>query len=200
MLDRLFSTTGRMFWSRFLGLVLLTYVLVTEPPELLDTLLLDACELIGFAMLTLAALGRMWSLVFLAGKKDDVLVTDGPYSAMRNPLYTFSFIGSVGFGLAVENPILALILGLVFVAYYSFVIRREERLLLGVFGQPYADYCASTPRWIPNPRLYREPSTVKITTCKLRHGMVDAMWFIWAYFLWQTLETLREAGYLQPLF
>ena len=154
--------------------------------------LADACEIAGLLLLACAAFGRIWCLIFIAGRKNDSIVTDGPYSTVRNPLYVFSFLGAVGFGLTVENPLLALLLAVIFGAYYALVVRKEERYLTSSFGAAYQEYAKRTPRWFPRFRLYHERATVPVFTAKIRAGILDAMWFIWAFLLWELIESLRS--------
>lgn len=194
MLHEPFSTRHRMFWSRLLGVVLVAYVLLSYPPRILAPWILDLGELIGLVLLATAAFGRIWCLVFVAGKKNDILVTDGPYSVVRNPLYVFSFLGAVGFGLAAENPLLAGLLAVLFGIYYSYVVRKEERLLVSVFGITFQEYASRTPRWLPNFALYSEPQTITVSPVKIREGILDAMWFIWAFFLWELIEEFHVMG------
>ncbi len=200
MSDTSFSTSRRVSLSRLLGLLLLAYVLLAAPPVPLSPWMAGASELAGFAMLVVAAFGRVWCLAFVGGKKNNVLVMEGPYSVTRNPLYVFSFIGAVGFGLAVENPCLALVMGGAFAAYYPFAVRREERVLAAAFGDAYAAYRARTPRWFPDFRLYHEPESLSIPPDKIRKAILDAMWFVWAFFLWELVELLRGTGAISTLF
>jgi len=180
-----------MFWSRLLGAVVLAYVVFIVPPAILPKRILELGAVVGLVFLTLAAFGRIWCLVFVAGRKDDVLVTEGPYSLVRNPLYAFSFLGALGFGLAAENPILAAILALAFGLYYAFVVRREERFLAERFGATFHDYVARTPRWLPRFRAYHEPSTISVTPARIRAGILESMWFVWAYFILELLQVSR---------
>lgn len=186
-----FSTQHRMFWSRFLGVGTAAYVMLAYPRAPLPSWLLDACEIVGLALLAVAAFGRVWCLLFVAGRKNQVLVTDGPYSVVRNPLYVFSFVGAVGFGLAVENPLIAVTVALAFAAYHHRVVRREEAYLGAAFGAAFEQYCARTPRWWPAFANYREPETLTLCPRTVRRGIVDAMWFIWAFLLWELAELLH---------
>lgn len=188
--------TNRMLWSRVFGIVVLAYIVVAAPPTYFGTFLAELCEVTGFFLLAVATLGRLWSLVFIAGKKNETLLTEGPYSVVRNPLYVFNFLGGIGFGLAVENPWLACLTGICFVIYYPYTVAHEEKYLTSAFGSAYADYCAKTPRWVPNLRLYREPNVLIVYPRHVRHGILDAMWFLWAFLLWEVLEELRQAGIL----
>jgi len=184
----------RIVAGRIASLLVVAYVVCFAPPKIIPSWAAEAASLLGLLLLGAAALGRVWCLVFIAGKKKDIVQACGPYSIVRNPLYVFSFIGFIGFGLAVENPILAVILGIMFVAYYPFIVRHEEKRLTVKFGVEYREYCSKTPRWIPDFRLYREPETMNVYPAKIREGMLDAMWFIWAYFGWESLEVMRELG------
>jgi hypothetical protein len=151
---------------------------------------LDLLELLGFGLLVVAALGRLWCLSFISGIKNEVLVTDGPYSVVRNPLYLFNFVGAVGLGLAVENPVLAALLAAGFALFYPGVVRREEAALQEAFGGAYARYRMSTPRWIPRWSGYQEPDQWTINPRRFRRGLLDAMWFLWAFMLWEMVEEI----------
>ena len=101
---------------------------------------------------------RIWCALFIAGSKNGELSTAGPYSVVRNLLYLGNLAGVVGFGFAVEQPMLALLLGLVFALFYPSVVAKEEAQLARIFGERYAAYCAAVPRWIPDWSRYQEPS------------------------------------------
>lgn len=191
MKKNLLSSRLRILVGRVVIIIFAGYVLLYHPPTFFSPLLLDAFEIVGLALLAIAALGRVWCLVYSGGKKRKILVKVGPYSISRNPLYVFSFIGTIGLGLAVENPFLAGGLGLCFAVYYPFVVRKEEKHLASLFGSEYLDYVARTPRWIPNFRLFIEPQEMTISPRHVRHGILDAMWFIWFFLLWEVLELVR---------
>lgn len=193
-------TTYRTFTNRMLGLFVLAYVLVAEPPKLVAPWLTEAGKMAGFVLLAVAAFGRLWCLMFIAGKKNNTLVTEGPYSVVRNPLYVFSFAGVVGFGLAVENPLLTAALVAFFAASYPVTVAQEEKHLSSLFGSAYTAYCTTTPRWIPDWRLYHEPKVLTVCPERIRHGIFDAMWFLWAFLLWQVLEAFRRIGFLHTWF
>ena len=193
-------TTHRTLTSRILGLLVLVYVLMAAPPRLVSASLAEVGELVGFVLLVVAAFGRVWCLMFIAGRKCEVLMTDGPYSVVRNPLYVFSFFGAVGLGLAVENPPLAVVMAIIFAVCYPITVAHEEERLSALFGSEYVTYRASTPRWIPSWRHYHEPPTLIVSPTKVLHGMLDAMWFLWVFLFWEILEFLRETGVLTTLF
>ncbi len=189
------SSRSRIALSWLVTVFVLAYVLFVPPSPRFSPLTRDLFGIVGLALLALAAFGRIWCLTHVAGRKNKVLTCSGPYSVVRNPLYVFSFLGAVGLGFAVENPFLSAALAILFAAYYSLVVRKEECKLAEIFGEEFREYCRRTPRWIPDLRLYREPETLTVSTRKVRRGILSATWFIWAFLLWNLLAFARGAGW-----
>ena len=186
----------RIAWSRMAVILVFTYAVLVPAPAVIPQMLLDIFELLGFGLLIVAALGRVWCLSYIAGVKNEVMVTEGPYSVVRNPLYVFNFIGAVGFGLAVENPLLAALLALGFSVFYPSVVWHEEAAMAQSFGESYARYRDSTPRWLPRWSNFHEPESWIINPKRFRTGLRESMWFLWAFMLWEVFE---EFGILQWL-
>jgi protein-S-isoprenylcysteine O-methyltransferase Ste14 len=187
-------SSHRIAWSRVAVIALFAYAVFVPAPAAISPMLLNLFEWVGFGLLVVAALGRVWCLSYIAGMKNEVMVTEGPYSVVRNPLYVFNFIGAVGFGFAVENPVLAALLATAFAVFYPSVIRQEEEALTQAFGERFARYCDATPRWFPRWSNYHEPESWNINPRRFRAGLLDAMWFLWAFLIW---EVLKESGALQ---
>ena len=151
----------------------------------------------GLTLLLVAMGGRLWSSAYIAGRKDNSLVTEGPYRLVRNPLYLFSLIGCVGAGLAFESLTLAGIFLGVFLVSHLPTIRAEERTLAELFGQEYEVYRARVPRLIPLPRtLFSRKPGPKVReldmprfTSALRDGLAIPMIFVIADLLeWAKLN------------
>ena len=49
-------------------------------------------------MIFLGIVGRLWSTLYIGGRKSAEVVTGGPYSMTRNPLYVFSTLAAAGVG------------------------------------------------------------------------------------------------------
>jgi protein-S-isoprenylcysteine O-methyltransferase Ste14 len=79
------------------------------------------------------------------------LVTYGAFAWMRNPLYVGNLLIWTGFvigsGVLWFLPV-AIVL---FAIEYTLIVRYEEGVLESIFGAPYAEYKARTPRWTPRP-------------------------------------------------
>jgi protein-S-isoprenylcysteine O-methyltransferase Ste14 len=182
---------------------LLLAVIVLGTPGSLSGLprwLNELIGIIGYVMLGAAALWRIWSELFIAGTKNGELASGGPYSVVRNPLYVGTFVGAVGLGFAVEQPLLGIALGAVFAMSYPAVIAQEEANLTRIFGERFRDYCARVPRWIPNWSLYSEPDLISVAPRQMRRAILDAMWFLWAFALWELIELLHGLNLLPTLF
>jgi len=189
----------RMAWSRVAVILVFTYAVLVPAPAAFPQLLLDFFELLGFGLLIVAAVGRVWCLSYIAGFKNEVLVTEGPYSVVRNPLYVFNFIGAIGFGLAVENPVLAALLALGFSVFYPSVVRHEEAAMARSFSESFARYRDSTPRWLPRWSNFHEPESWTINPRRFRAGLRESMWFLWAFMLWEVFEEFGILLWLRSL-
>lgn len=155
-----------------------------------------AMFLAGIVLAAIAMVGRIWCLTYSSGYKSSELVTQGPYSVSRNPLYFFSFVGLIGIGLATETITLTLALVAFFALVYPAVIAGEEEFLRGRFGQAYADYCARTPRFFPRRSLFVEPESYTVQPRTLRRSLGGVIWFIGLPVVVQILVSLRAAGLL----
>ena len=192
----------RIAWSRVVIGGMLVIALFTPPGEFsgVPSWVNDLAEMLGYALLVVATLWRIWCALFIAGTKNGELAAGGPYSVVRNPLYIGNFLGASGFGFAVEQPLLALALGAVFALGYPAVIAQEEANLTRIFGDRYREYCARVPRWLPDWSLYIEPELVTVSPRHVRKAILDAMWFLWAFGLWEFVEELHKLHLLPTLF
>lgn len=158
-----------------------------------------AFELIGVFLISICVLGRIWASLFIAGQKIHALVDAGPYSAVRHPLYFFSFFGAAGIGFYSKNVLLLAILVGIFLLHYWFVMLHEERQMMEAHGEAYVEYMNRVPRFIPKPALYREHEKVTVDVRLYRRTFTDVVWFIWAIIPLEIIDRLHEAGIL-PVF
>lgn len=84
------------------------------------------------------------------------LVTAGPYSYVRNPLYLGNFITAAGFAIAFTGnnsggARRALIFGSLaaMAAVYTAIVPHEEAFLRAQFGEAFERYCERVPRLVP---------------------------------------------------
>ena len=76
------------------------------------------------------------------------LVTSGPYTLIRNPMYLGHVIFLVGLSLTVSSLLAALIAAGTLFRFHSATL-RDERRMVQRFGQDYLEYMARVKRWIP---------------------------------------------------
>lgn len=160
----------------------------------------DLIEIVGVGLIVIGILGRVWSTLYIGGRKAQMVVTEGPYSIMRNPLYFFSAIAAVGAGAQTGSIIIALVFGIFTVLAFHIVIRREEAFLSGTFGAPYQDYLARVPRFFPNFSLFRDLPIIEVGTARVYSTLKDGLVFFIALPLLELVETGQESGWLPVLF
>jgi protein-S-isoprenylcysteine O-methyltransferase Ste14 len=187
---------SRIIASRIFGLGILLLLLFTDHSFAQRTIIDISFELSGLFLLSICSMGRLWALMYISGNKRHELVTEGPYSIVRHPLYLFNLIGAFGIGLASEN---LLVLGLIIVfylLYYPFTILAEERKMTNKFGDAYREYMKKTPRFIPKFSLYKEPELYEVKAASFVRNFADGMWFIWIFMLMHFIEMLHDSGVL----
>ncbi len=81
----------------------------------------------------------------------DSLVTGGPYSYTRNPLYVGNMMIYTGFAFAsgAVFPYLPVIAFFFFGLQYTLIVSLEEQTLKSIFGNSYIEYSKKVPRIFP---------------------------------------------------
>jgi len=153
----------------------------------------------GLAAILICILGRCWCTLFIGGRKSMQLVDIGPYSLCRNPLYFFSFIGAFGFGAQIGSLTVALIATLLVVIVFFATVKKEEAFLTGALGEPYVAYLGRTPRFIPNPALWRTVETLEVRPRLVTMTFVDGLLFLLGVPLALGAAWLHETGALPVL-
>jgi protein-S-isoprenylcysteine O-methyltransferase Ste14 len=189
----------RVIVSRIFGVLVMLLALFTTSSFKEHSLIDSLFEMSGLFLLTICSIGRLWALLYISGYKKLELITEGPYSIVRHPLYVFSLIGAIGIGLASENILVLAALIIFYLLYYPLTILAEEKKLVKKFGKLYLDYIERTPRFIPKLSLYKSPPHVVVNTDVFLRSMVIGMWFIWIYIALDIIESLQLLGFI-PVF
>jgi protein-S-isoprenylcysteine O-methyltransferase Ste14 len=119
--------------------------------------------LLGIATLCVAAAAglRTWGAAYLhsdvvhdGALHTDVVVADGPYRHVRNPLYLGTLVQGAGFGLIASRLGAVLLVSLMSLFVWR-LIGREEVELLETQGDRYRAFAAAVPAFLPalRPRL-----------------------------------------------
>ena len=162
-------------------------------------LVADLLFLAGIILVGVATVGRLWCSLYICGHKTKDLITVGPYSVCRNPLYFFSFLGGIGIGFASETLTVTLIILSAFLFYYPFVIRAEEKKLRRIHGSDFDRYMSKTPRFFPSLAGLFEPEEYTVRPRLFKRRIFDAMWFVWMAGILELVEALHEYNVI-PLF
>ena len=188
---------SRLLVSRIAALIVCTVIALSRSYwEEADEVVAFLLFLLGMVFVGIASLGRMWCSLYIAGFKDKRLITEGPYSVCRNPLYLFSLIGFVGLGLTTETFTIPIVLFLMFTIYYPFVINAEELRLSQLFGSDFERYRHEVPRILPRIRLFSEPEVYSVNPRTYKRHMFSALWFVWIAGIFEVFEGLGEIGIL----
>ena len=155
---------------------------------------------IGLLFAAIASLGRLWCSLYIAGWKTKVLITKGPYSMSRNPLYFFSLIGASGVGFATETILIPSVVMILFAIYYPYIIRKEEDKLLARHELQYKNYLESVPRFFPSLSNFTEPQECIVNPIIFRKHIFRAFWFIWIIGILKIIEELHELGMIPVIF
>jgi protein-S-isoprenylcysteine O-methyltransferase Ste14 len=156
----------------------------------------EAIEWVGLVLIVICILGRTWSSIYIGGHKVRTLVTLGPYSVTRNPLYLFSVLGAAGAGAQLGSVVLALVSGLIAWLVFRLVVMKEERVLVSHFGNKYRRYLATVPRFLPNLSLWRDAEKIEVHPSMVRRTFIDACVLLLAMPMAEGFEYLHEAGAL----
>jgi protein-S-isoprenylcysteine O-methyltransferase Ste14 len=107
-------------------------------------------------LLVVAALIRTWAsaylqaeIVYAADLKSQVLVADGPYRHVRNPLYAANVLMAVGMGSMMSRTGFLVVVVAMLVFCYR-LINREEAELQASQGEQYERYRRAVPRLLPS--------------------------------------------------
>ena len=113
-----------------------------------------AAEVFGIAFI-------LWGQMFRASargyksehsKEGRILIQEGPYALVRNPMYLGILLIGLGIVLVLFEWWAVFIFLLVFTIRYILLIFKEEKNLTNVFPQVYPDYCKRVPRILPSPK------------------------------------------------
>ncbi|MCV3210463.1 isoprenylcysteine carboxylmethyltransferase family protein [Mesorhizobium sp. YC-39] len=159
----------------------------------------DTVECLGVALVLLCVAGRMWSILYIGAKKNRELITVGPYSMTRNPLYFFSMLGAAGIGLFVGSLVSALILALLVYLVLVTTAGKEAAHLETLFGERYREYARRTPMFWPKPSLFREADDVAFSPAALKRTFLDGLLFIAALPAIELVEVVKETDFV-PIF
>ncbi|TGP24302.1 MULTISPECIES: isoprenylcysteine carboxylmethyltransferase family protein [unclassified Mesorhizobium] len=169
----------------------------TFPP---DTPMHESIEMFGVLLIFLGVVGRLWSTLYIGGRKSSEVVTDGPYSITRNPLYVFSTVAAAGVGAQIGSFSGIVLFALLCAGAFHIVILREEKFLRQALGAPYEAYLARVPRFFPKLSLYQEGDTGGFKPRLLLNTLLDGLVFLVALPAFELIDGAQQSGMLPVWF
>jgi protein-S-isoprenylcysteine O-methyltransferase Ste14 len=123
---------------------------MSRTPEILVAALtiIVAVASVWLCAAALKTLGKQWTYRARVVEGHE-LITQGPYSLVRNPIYLGMFGMLLASGLAVGRWPVILIAVVAFLIGTEIRIRSEEKLLREAFGPQFEAYAQRTPALIP---------------------------------------------------
>jgi protein-S-isoprenylcysteine O-methyltransferase Ste14 len=188
----------RQQWQRKLIIVAavaigLVVVMGSRPISPEGSFLHEAVERSGIFLILIAIVGRTWCSMYISGRKLVNLVTLGPYSISRNPLYVFSSIAAFGVAAQFGSIVFATICAAACLAIFRLVVNHEEHALTELFPAEFQAYQARVPRFLPDPWLWRDAETLLVRPDRVQRTFWDATLFLVAAAGMKGVEAVRDA-------
>jgi protein-S-isoprenylcysteine O-methyltransferase Ste14 len=152
-------------------------------------------ESAGWIVFLAGAGFRLWATLYIGGHKGKSLVTEGPYSVCRNPLYLGNLLLTLSIAFFMQSLTFAAGLLIASIVFGSVTIGSEERRLRSRLGAAFDEYCARTPRLLPRWSAYHGPEIIPVDARCLRIEAKRALQYIWIPLICQTLAHLRTEAW-----
>ncbi len=146
---------------------------------------------LGLISVIIGEMIRMWSVSYsgFTTRARDImaskLVTEGPYSVTRNPIYIGNFL--VGLGIVLISgalyPYLLIAYPILFWIEYIPIIHAEEEFLASRFGNEFELYRRNVPRVLPDFRKFRMGNQEKLNLKETLHSERSTIFIVLATLL-----------------
>jgi protein-S-isoprenylcysteine O-methyltransferase Ste14 len=192
----------RRWWVRsraWVGIVIIAPFaaagLFSSPLVLVESWYHCCLETAGWVLFLAGALLRWWATLYIGGRKYHQLVSEGPYSICRNPLYLGTFFLCLSIPLYLGTLTFAVGLAVASAVYLSITVPVEEANLRGHLGPAFDEYCRRTPRFIPHLFRYRSARYVEVDT----HGLLAEAWrasrYLWIPAICEIIAYARDEAW-----
>ncbi len=138
---------------------------------------------------------RAWATCYVGGRKRNSLMTEGPYSLCRNPLYLGSFLVAFSVGLFLKGPFILASVSLAALAYVYATLPCEERDLESCHGLAYREYCRKTARFYPRWSSFRTPEWIEVNVRGLRIEGKRMLVWLWLPAICELVNHGRAANW-----
>lgn len=182
------------------GVIGMAIAAVTSSAWPADTFARPATKGIGISLIVVCIIGRSWSRLYVGWQKTRNLVSAGPYSVCRNPLYSFSILGAAGAAAQSGSIAAALIAAIAVWCVLYRVTLREEEVLARLHGKAYQTYTRSVPRFLPRLSLWCDVAMVETRPLDTLKTFFEGCLFLLAAPAFILIEYCQHKGVLPVLF
>jgi protein-S-isoprenylcysteine O-methyltransferase Ste14 len=186
----------RFKWRGAVGVVLLVpaaLVTILARPLVTPNSWLDVgIDVIAWGTFLAGAGFRFWATLYIGGRKNDVVVAEGPYSLCRHPLYLGSVLLVLSGALFLKSVVLAGALAVLAVAYFMFTVPAEEEYLQARLGEPYRDYRRRVNRLWPSFRHFQTARQITVDVHSLYLECARASRWLWLPLFGEIVGHLRS--------
>jgi protein-S-isoprenylcysteine O-methyltransferase Ste14 len=159
----------------------------------------EAIEWAGIILILICIAGRTWCTAYIGGRKKRELVTTGPYSVVRNPLYVFTLIGAVGVGFQFGSLVVGAIVPAATYLVFRPVVMQEEAYLAASFPDEFRQYSTRVQRLWPNVSKWRGEVAIVMPVRVMLRTFVEACLFLTAIPIAEGIEALQARDVIPAL-
>tara|TARA_B110000116_G_C16692310_1_gene515819 strand:+ start:259 stop:876 length:618 start_codon:yes stop_codon:yes gene_type:complete len=197
------TAKNRLLISKTLLVAFIVILTISDHGTISNDNISIALKIVGFILILIGGFGRLWSSLYIEGNKNEKLISGGPYSMMRNPLYIFSLMLLAGYCCAIQSIAVSGVFLALFVVIYMPTIYNEEKILLSRHSDSYKDYYDRTPRFLPKFKLYKGHKTdnmMDVNIKKIQRVIIEIAGFTFFYGLIVVLDIFHKKGYIETFF
>lgn len=190
-------------WISILLLLPVSLLVMLSPPRFplpgWGTLAFDT---LGWSLFLAGGAMRWWATLYIGGRKTVELVTDGPYSITRNPIYLGTLLLTLSVGAFLQSLTFLGTVLLVAVPYLLITVSDEEEDLGQRHSAAFVEYRRTVPALLPNFFLFHSRPVIELQTSGLKRELIRSCRWVWIPMLcdlaihfraetwWPTLLTL----------
>jgi len=194
--------TLRKLRINLLRLIFIPIVFVAvfvRPTWSLESFTAFLVEFGGYLFLLAGLTIRIWCTFYIGGRKSKEIITTGPYSICRNPLYIGTVLLAIGVGLCFENLLIVLLVPAIIIPVHIITTRMEEANLEAKFGERYRMYKEKVPRFWPRFSNYNSPDTIEMNVISIRRIAMDTVAVLLLPKIEDLFELLHQHGIIPTL-
>jgi protein-S-isoprenylcysteine O-methyltransferase Ste14 len=187
---RLRGFLGTILWLPFLVVALLS------PPLKMPVWLSFIVSVLAWITFVSGVAFRIWATLYVGGRKARTVVSEGPYSIVRHPLYLGTLLVSVAAPLFLRSPMLLFGIFLGAISYLLVTMPAEEQDLRDHFDD-YDEFARRTPRLFPRFSQYHSPPMISVKVQSLYLEVKRMSRWIWIPLAAELVNHLRVTAWWQ---